>query len=228
MTNEAVFELDGGTFDISAAPPPPLKYEQEKTDGNAAFVRGDYDQAASHYSKAIKECTLSGDAQFLSICFSNLAACKNKLGDYQVAVEDAKEAIKLDSTNFKAHFRLASNLLLVKTYKEALSACDKGLAIENDNKAMLNLKVKIQRAKAADKTTKPSSSADKSKSFGVLYSDKTEKYGSSREMLRQLKSELSSGKAGKTHSHLNGMFLRLMNAENFQKTIFPGLSKDAR
>ena len=68
------------------------------------------------------------------------------------------------------------------------------------------------------------------KTFGIknLYKDKNGKHASSRAIIEQLKSELTSGKINSTHNSFKGIFSKLMNAKTFQQTIFPGLSEEAR
>ena len=226
-SSDEVYEVNaGGCVDISSAPPPPPPHEVSKALGNAAFASGDYALAASHYSASLTACPFGTDPCFQSVLYSNRSACHGKLGALSAAVSDSRTAVVLDASNVKAHFRRATYCLDSKEYDEALAACDAGLKLEGGNAPLLKLR---QRAKAGLATApKTSKQAVLPLAGANLYEEKTEKLGMERELLRQLKADLASGKASKTHSSLNGMFATLMNPAMFQKTIFPGLSEEAR
>ena len=65
------------------------KAEQLKEQGNKCFAAGNYQQAISYFTQAIK---LSENA----IYYSNRAACYLKLSNYSQALADATRATKLD------------------------------------------------------------------------------------------------------------------------------------
>lgn len=112
---------------------------------------------------------------------------------------------------------------------QSLEAAEKGLKQDPTSRPLLKAKVKAKQAKKKLKSkaaADPVSGFAHKKDYVSLYPERTEKHGTSRSLLLQLKHELSSGKASKTHTGLSGMFKRLMDPQLFRDTVFPGLSEE--
>lgn len=69
--------------------------EEFKSEGNAFYKEGKYEDAIAKYSKAIKV------NSSVSVYFSNRALCYYKLKNYINSFEDGHAAYKLDKANFK-------------------------------------------------------------------------------------------------------------------------------
>lgn len=106
---------------------------------------------------------------------------------YPKAVDDAKLAIKYDPGNVKAYFRLATYSLSLSCFDEAIKAAEGGLKVQPTNKALMRLKAKAKQGRKT--AVKPASSkmSSSNKAYTPLYPEKTEKNGSARDLLRQLR-----------------------------------------
>lgn len=100
---------------------------EEKEKGNDCFKKGDYPGAIQHYNEAIKR--NPEDARV----FSNRAACYTKLLEFQLALKDCEECIRLDPTFLKGHIRKANVLFAMKEYTRASSAFQKILELDPGN-----------------------------------------------------------------------------------------------
>ncbi|XP_020630602.1 uncharacterized protein LOC110067600 [Orbicella faveolata] len=75
--------------------------------------------------------------------YNNRATAHFCLGNFQESLSDAAAAINLEPTLVKAIERGARACIKLKRYEEALTWCDKGLAIDKNNRTLLNLWTRI-------------------------------------------------------------------------------------
>lgn len=77
--------------------------------------------------------------------------------DWENAVTDAKECIRLDPTFIKGYYRLSLAMMEQKDWDKALAAIKQGLAIEGDNPQLLKQmqQVKLAKNKASKKSAAP-------------------------------------------------------------------------
>ena len=88
-----------------------------KTAANAFFAAGKYTRAIETYSEAIDVTPSSGKAG--AILYANRAFCHLKTESFGSAVADAEEAIEMDETYVKGHYRLGSAKMALGKVKEA-------------------------------------------------------------------------------------------------------------
>ena len=115
--------------------------DAKKDEGNAAFKEKRYGEALACYSEAI---VLDPKNHVL---FSNRSACHASLANWQAAVDDAEECIRLNSSFSKGFFRLASAQLGLKLPAAAESTARQGLDLDKDNKALVRLLHKCRAVK---------------------------------------------------------------------------------
>ncbi|KAH7636532.1 stress-induced phosphoprotein 1 [Dermatophagoides farinae] len=106
----------------------PDKSLEEKKLGNEMFQKGDYPAAIKHYTEAIKR--NPDDAKL----FSNRAACYQKLTEFNLALKDCEECIRLEPTFVKGYIRKGYALLAAKEHAKAQAAFQKALEIDENNK----------------------------------------------------------------------------------------------
>ncbi|XP_078380738.1 tetratricopeptide repeat protein 4-like [Oculina patagonica] len=77
--------------------------------------------------------------------YCNRATAKFHLGNYKEALNDAKAAVKLEPTSIKAYETGASACVQLQFYEDAITWCDKGLAIDKNSKTLLELLARCVR-----------------------------------------------------------------------------------
>ncbi|CAH3172379.1 unnamed protein product [Porites evermanni] len=119
---------------------PVAKAEAYKEDGNYAYKNKKFHDAIVAYTEGIK--AKCNNVELNAILYTNRATAQWCLGNYRSAINDATVARKLQPTYMKAILRGASACVEVQRYDEALKWCDDGLAIEPENKKLLDLRNK--------------------------------------------------------------------------------------
>jgi hypothetical protein len=130
-----------------------------KERGNAAFQSGDYTAAAAAYAAALA--AESAAAATAATLLSNKAACALALGTdhLQNAVADATAAVVLNPGLVKGHYRRCKGLLQLGFLAEAREACGLGLRLDPEEKALLQLKERLEILAAHQPDGDPSDAA---------------------------------------------------------------------
>eukprot|EP00639_Heterosigma_akashiwo_P030030 CAMPEP_0194670702 /NCGR_PEP_ID=MMETSP0295-20121207/5365_1 /TAXON_ID=39354 /ORGANISM="Heterosigma akashiwo, Strain CCMP2393" /LENGTH=274 /DNA_ID=CAMNT_0039553987 /DNA_START=46 /DNA_END=867 /DNA_ORIENTATION=+ len=184
-----------------------LSPEEFKEQGNTRLKAGDAEGAVQSYTRAIE---MDPTAH---IYFANRSAAYAALESWAKASSDASQCIALNRTYVKGHFRLAAAQLGLGAPRKALAACREGLRVDPGNKDLLRL---AHKAKAEASRPQPKVN---------LYKDLIEETQASK-MLRKLKENLREGNS--QQRDFEGMFSKLLDKNEFQKMLFPGLSKEQR
>ena len=88
----------------------------------------------------------------------NSAAAYSQMGDHENAIADSLKAAEVDPSYSKAYSRLGHAYFSVGKYKEAVTAYEKGLALEPNN-ATMKSSLATARTKARDNEVAPSARA---------------------------------------------------------------------
>ncbi|XP_078361541.1 tetratricopeptide repeat protein 4-like [Oculina patagonica] len=127
------------------------KAEDFKNQGNDEYRRKDFINAIHFYTEGIK---VSCKGKELNAqLYSNRAIANFKLGNFHDSLNDAKAAIELQPIFLKAIVRGASACVELNQFEEAVTWCDKGLAIDKSNKTLLEFR--IRSVKEQNKKQKP-------------------------------------------------------------------------
>ncbi|SPC62037.1 related to SGT2  len=106
------------------------KAEQLKAEGNKAMSAKDFGAAIEAYGKAIE---LNPNSP---VYFSNRAAAFSQIGQHDQAIDDAKQASKIDPTFGKAYSRLGHALFSSGRFQEAVEAYSKGVEVDPTNEVL--------------------------------------------------------------------------------------------
>ncbi|XP_078368263.1 uncharacterized protein LOC144652105 [Oculina patagonica] len=125
--------------------------EVYKNQGNEEYRKKDFINAIHFYTEGIKvNCK---DDKLKAQLYCNRAIANYKFGKYLDSLSDAKAATGLQPIFLKAIVRGASACIELKQFEEAITWCDKGLAIDKNNKTLLELKARsINERKKVTKT----------------------------------------------------------------------------
>lgn len=111
--------------------------EKIKGEGNAFFKAGKYAEAITKYKEATKL-----DAS-VPAYWSNMAACHEKLRQYEEMEEAARSCIKADRNFVKGYFRLASAQKALNDLPGCIKTLESGLAVQSNNPDLKKMKKEV-------------------------------------------------------------------------------------
>lgn len=112
--------------------------EALKAEGNAFFKKGEYANAIAKY----KEATALDDS--VPAYWSNMAACYEKLGEYEHMSDAARSCIKADRSFVKGYFRLATAQKQMGDLSGCIKTLESGLAVDSANPDLKKMKKDIK------------------------------------------------------------------------------------
>ena len=128
------------------------KAEQLKAEGNKHMSAKDHDAAIESYTKAIELDSTN------PVYFSNRSAAYAQLQQHDNAIEDAREASRVNPQFAKAYSRLGHALFDAGRFQEAVEAYEKGVEVDPSNAVMKSgLETAKQHANKPDSKSPPSS-----------------------------------------------------------------------
>ncbi len=105
-------------------------WKKLKADGNKLYEEGKWIEAMDCYTKAI---SLNSNAAAL---YSNRALCELQLGKWELAREDAEDAIELDPGPVKYYRTLSQALFNMSLLKNTIDVCIQGLVLDRTDKVL--------------------------------------------------------------------------------------------
>jgi len=116
---------------------PNPRAEAIKAEGNAFFKSGKYAEAIGKY----KEATKVDDT--VPSYWSNMAACYEKLRQFEEMADAARSCIKADKAFVKGYFRLAVAYKNLNQLTDCIKTLESGLAVQSSNPDLKRMKKEV-------------------------------------------------------------------------------------
>jgi len=111
--------------------------EAIKAEGNAFFKSGKYADAIAKYKQATKI------DDTVPSYWSNMAACYEKLGNYEEMAEAGRSCMKADKSFVKGYFRTAVAYKYLNQLSECIKTLESGLAVQSSNADLKRMKKEV-------------------------------------------------------------------------------------
>jgi len=134
--------------------------EAFKNEGNAFFKRGQFENAIAKYKQAT-DVDPSEPAYW-----SNMAACYEKLGNYEEMANASQNCIKADKSFVKGYFRLATAQKCMNDLANCVKSLESGLAVQPTNPDLKKMKKEIQELQRAEQVAAYCRKADEQMTNG--------------------------------------------------------------
>lgn len=147
---------------------PHAQAEKIKAEGNAFFKAGKYQEAIDKYQQATKL-----DAS-VPAYWSNMAACYEKIGNYEGMEDAARNCIKADKKFVKGYFRLATAQKALGDLPGCIKTLESGLSVQSTNPDLKKMKKDITELQRSEQVASYCNKADEQMQNGdVLGAFKT-------------------------------------------------------
>jgi stress-induced-phosphoprotein 1 len=123
---------------------PNPKAEVFKNEGNAFFKRSQFQNAIDKYKQAA-DIDPSEPAYW-----SNMAACYEKIGNYEEMASASQNCVKADKTFVKGYFRLATAQKYLNDLPNCIKTLESGLAVQPSNLDLKKMKKEITELQRGD------------------------------------------------------------------------------
>jgi len=131
-----------------------------KEDGNFNFKCKKYRFAVASYTEGLK--AMPENKELKAQLLTNRAAAQFHIGNFRSSLRDCEAAIKVNSAHMKAVVRGAKCCISLQHYKECVTWCDKGLAIESTHQELLELRAEaVSKDKAKQRDQRKKLAAEK-------------------------------------------------------------------
>lgn len=141
---------------------PNAQAEAIKAQGNTFFKNGQYQQAIDKYREAT-----AIDAT-VPAYWSNMAACYEKIGDYEKMAEAGRACIKADKNFVKGYFRLATAQKGMNDLEGCIKTLESGLAIQSSNPDLKKMKKDIAELQRGEQVAAYCRKADEQMTNGDI------------------------------------------------------------
>ena len=128
--------------------------EKLKGEGNAFFKAGKFAEAIEKYQEATKL-----DAS-VPAYWSNMAACHEKLGQYDEMADAARSCVKADKNFVKGYFRLAVAYKNLNDLPNCIKTLETGLAIQSSNPDLKKMKKEVTELQRGEQVAAYCNKAD--------------------------------------------------------------------
>jgi tetratricopeptide (TPR) repeat protein len=138
------------------------KAEAFKAEGNKYFKNGDYKNAVTKYREATS--INPNDPAY----WSNMAACYEKLTEYDEMEDAARNCIKADKAFVKGYFRLATSLKAKNDLEGCIKALESGLAVDSTNADLKKMKKDLTELQRGENVSKYISKCEEQMANGQI------------------------------------------------------------
>jgi len=133
-------------------------------------IKDEKEKLAESRNEEHKEYTRKELDLYKSTLLSNKAMAHMELKNWGFVIEDSLKSLMLNGSNVKSWYRLAKAHETRREYEECMTACDKGLKVDPDNKALKKVSDKVMKKAEAARTARQKKEREKARRVGEVKS----------------------------------------------------------